>query len=178
MKEKKRDIPVNFFTPNRLPEESRPFFELPPPLFVAVRTCRWNAILCQSSLHPLSICKGGDILEGPANSSCFNSEASPWTGSLDLDSSDDPSMMYSLYSCDTYPVGNSNDDFGVMVVKNTEIGCNSALLGVQHEKKISHAGRMLSFALPKCASTSRMPLERERSFLVDAWTCKSDDAPV
>lgn len=40
---RKDNIPVNFLTPNLLPAESRPFFELPPPRLVAVRTCRWNA---------------------------------------------------------------------------------------------------------------------------------------
>ena len=31
--------PPNFFTPSRLPGESRPFFVVPPAFFVAHRTC-------------------------------------------------------------------------------------------------------------------------------------------
>lgn len=34
-----------------------------------------------------------DVLDGPANNSCFNSEASPWRGALDRERSDVPNML-------------------------------------------------------------------------------------
>jgi len=74
----------------------------------------------QSSLvNPKTIGSVRDILDGPANSSCFNSEASPWRGTRDRERSDDPSMIDSLYSFGRNTVG--DDDFGVTVFENTEI---------------------------------------------------------
>jgi len=87
------DIPVYFFTPNLFPAESLPFFEDPPPLFVAVRICRWAIYqLLFFMFHPSS-----NVLEGPANNSDFNSDEIPCKA-LERVNRDVPNIIeYSVY---------------------------------------------------------------------------------
>jgi hypothetical protein len=58
-----------------------------------------------------------NILDGPAKSSCFNSEARPWTGSLDREKSDVPSIVVVCSQLRDVSL-----DFGRVRVENTEIG--------------------------------------------------------